>query len=137
MITQDPPGEMIVTFPGGKRVAASYGAFEIATDQSVKGGGEASAPEPYDLFLASLATCAGIYVLGFCSKRGIPHDKVRVVQRWHRGTDGKIHTISLDIEVPEDFPSKYHGALVRAANQCAVKKTIESPPEFVIETVVR
>ena len=27
--------EMIVTFPGGKRVAATYSGFEIVTDQSI------------------------------------------------------------------------------------------------------
>ena len=129
--------QMVVSFPGDKRVTASYGGFEIETDQSVKNGGEASAPEPYDLFLASLATCAGIYILSFCSKRGIPHERVRVVESWERGKDGKIATIRLDIEVPEGFPEKYRKALARAADQCSVKKTILDPPEFVVQTVVR
>jgi ribosomal protein S12 methylthiotransferase accessory factor len=127
--------EMIVTFPGGKRVAAAYAGFEIMTDQSVKNGGQASAPEPYDLFLASLCTCAGIYVLSFCDKRGIPHDEVRLVQRWERDAKGKIVTITLDIELPPSFPDKYRSALIRSATQCSVKKTIDDPPEFVVQTV--
>jgi ribosomal protein S12 methylthiotransferase accessory factor len=128
--------EMTITFVGGKRITASYKDFEIKTDQRVKFGGEASAPEPYDLFLASLATCAGVYVLGFCEKRGLPLDGISLTQSWQRNKDGKIESITIDIQVPPSFPEKYHKALVRSANQCAVKKTLESPPEIVTRVVV-
>ncbi len=129
--------QMIVTFAGGKRVHASCGRFEIVTDQSPKHGGEGSAPEPYDLFLASLATCAGSYVLGFCDNRGIPTEGARLVQRWQRDDTGRVVEVKIDIEVPEEFPAKYHEALVRVANKCSVKKTVEDPPEFVVQTVTR
>ena len=129
--------EITVSFPGGKRVDASFDGFKVETDQSEKNGGQALAPEPFELFLASLATCAGIYVLGFCQKRDIPTDGVRLVQQLERDAEGKILTITIRIEVPPAFPEKYHEALVRVAAKCAVKKTIESPPQFVIETVVR
>ena len=128
--------EMIVSFPGGKRVDASFGSFKVETDQSEKNGGAGAAPEPFELFLASLATCAGIYVLSFCQNRNIPTDGVRLVQQLERDTEGKILTITIHIEVPPAFPEKYHEALVRVAAKCAVKKTIESPPTFAIETVV-
>jgi ribosomal protein S12 methylthiotransferase accessory factor len=128
---------MTVSFPGGKRVTASYNGFEIVTDQSKENGGDGTAPEPYDCFLASLATCAGIYVLGFCQKRDIPHDGVRVVQSWERDDKSRrLTTVRIAIKVPPDFPVKYHDALVRSANQCAVKKAMEDPPDFQVETVV-
>ena len=129
--------EMTVTFPGGKRVTAAFGGFEIATDQSVKNGGQGTAPEPFDVFLASLATCSGIYVLGFCQKRNIPYDGLRLIQSWDRDDKTKLlTTVRITIEVPSDFPEKYRSALIRVASQCTVKKTIESPPEFVVETIV-
>jgi putative redox protein len=129
--------KMTVAFPSGKRVDATYGKFEILTDQCVDSGGDESAPEPFDLFLASLATCAGIYVLGFCQKRNIPHQGIRLTQSWDRDEKSKrLTTIGISIEVPPGFPEKYHDALVRVANQCAVKKTIENPPTFDVRTVV-
>jgi len=129
--------QMTVTFPGGKRVDASYNGFTIATDQAVDSGGDGAAPEPFDYFLSSIATCAGIYVLGFCQRRNIPHEGVRLVQCWERDRERKrITTIRIAIEVPPGFPEKYHKALIRAANQCSVKKTMENPPEFDVETVV-
>ncbi len=126
---------MQVHFPGGKRVEASYGDLTIVTDQSRENGGEGSAPEPYDLFLASLATCAGIYVLGFCQNRDIPSEGIRIRQRWERDDKGRLSDVHLDIEVPGDFPEKYRGALVRVAEKCSVKRTIQDPPEFHIEVV--
>ncbi len=127
--------EMVVKFPGGKRVDAHYQGFHIQTDQHPRFGGDGSAPEPYDLFLASLATCAGIYVLGFCERRGLPTAGLSLVQRWHRGPSGAIERIELDIELPDGFPEKYRAAVVRAAQQCTVKKTLENPPEFRVRTV--
>lgn len=128
--------EMIVSFPEGKRVDASFEGFKVETDQSEKNGGAGAAPEPFELFLASLATCAGIYVLSFCQNRNIPTDGVRLVQQLERDAEGKILTITIRIEVPPAFPEKYHEALVRVAAKCAVKKMMESPPKFAIETVV-
>jgi ribosomal protein S12 methylthiotransferase accessory factor len=130
--------KMTVIFPGGKRVDASYNGFDIRTDQCIDSGGEGSAPEPYDYFLASLATCAGIYVLGFCQKRNIPYDGISLTQSWNREEKtNRLTDIRISIEVPSDFPEKYRDALVRVANQCTVKKTLEHPPEFVVETEVK
>jgi len=128
---------MTVSFPGGFRVDAHYNSFTICTDQSEKYGGNASAPEPYDLFLASLATCAGIYVLKFCTSRSIPSDGISLVQSWQRDKHGKIASIALDIVVPPSFPERYHQALIRTASQCAVKKTLENPPLLEVTTSVQ
>jgi len=129
--------EMTVTFPGGKRVNAEYNGFEVATDQSPEHGGNGAEPEPFDLFLASLATCAGIYVLSFCQNRDLPHQNIRLTQSWDRDEkSGLLTEVRITIRVPPEFPEKYHDALVRVANKCTVKKVIQTPPEFVVETRV-
>jgi putative redox protein len=129
--------ELTVTFPGGARVDAQFGRHTIKTDQPPQAGGQGSAPAPFALFLASIGTCAGIYVLGFCSQRGLPTDGIRIVQRMEPNpATGLIGKVELDIEVPAGFPEKYHEALIRAANQCAVKKHLEQPPVFEVRTVV-
>jgi putative redox protein len=129
--------EMTITFPGGARVDAAFGPYTVKTDQPPQGGGEGSAPTPFALFLASIGTCAGIYVLGFCRQRGLPTDGIRVTQDLEvdRAT-GLVGRIRLDIHVPADFPEKYREALIRSAEQCAVKKHLEHPPEFAVQTVV-
>lgn len=130
--------EMTVTFPGGTRVDAQFGNHIIRTDQPVRGGGEDSAPAPFSVFLASIATCAGIYVLGFCQQRGLPTEGIKLSQRIEVDPrTGMVAKIGIDIQVPPGFPEKYHDALVRAASQCTVKKHLEHPPAFDVRTVVR
>jgi ribosomal protein S12 methylthiotransferase accessory factor len=129
--------EMIIDFPGGARVDAHFGPFTVMTDQPPQGGGEDSAPTPFALFLASLGTCAGIYVVGFCRQRGLSTEGIRIVQRMgHDPATGKMNRVDMDIQVPADFPEKYHEALIRAASQCAVKKQLEHPPAIEVKTCV-
>lgn len=123
--------EMEITFPGGSRVDANFGGLTVRTDQPPA----ASAPTPFATFLASIGTCAGIYVLGFCQQRGIPTQGVKIVQRMHGDRmTGLVGRIDLDIQLPPDFPEKYKSAVIRSAEQCAVKKHFEYPPTFNITT---
>jgi len=124
-----------ISFPGGKRVDARIGAFVVRTDQPGAQGGEGSAVAPFDLFLASLATCAGLYVLGFCQARGISTDGLGLRQHVEVDPATKLPSrIRLELGLPASFPVKYREAVVRAAQGCKVKKTIATPPT--IEVVV-
>ena len=133
--------EIKVTFPGGKKVNADVNGLVITTDQPVKYGGEGSAPSPFEHFLASIGTCAGIFVLSFCQERKIPTENISLVERLEYGTtpEGKpfLDKIVIEIIVPPDFPEKYHNALIKVADQCAVKKAIMAPPKFEVKTAVR
>src|SRR5512145_551949 len=101
--------EMIIDFPGGARVDAHFGPFTVQTDQPASGGGEGSAPTPFAVFLSSIGTCAGIYVLGFCKQRGLPTDGIRIVQRTRSNPmTGMVDQIDLEIQVPPSFPQKYY-----------------------------
>lgn len=127
--------EMVIDFPSGARVDAHFGPYTVRTDQPPQGGGEGSAPTPFATFLASIGTCAGIYVLGFCRQRGISAEGIRLIQRLEANPyTGMVSKVLLDIELPADFPEKYKPALIRAADQCAVKKHFEMPPAFEIKT---
>jgi ribosomal protein S12 methylthiotransferase accessory factor len=126
---------MEISFPGGKRVDATWDRFSIKTDQPPQGGGDGSAPTPFSLFLASIGTCAGIYVLGFCQQRGIPTDGIRIRQSLAvNPTTRLVEQINLDIDLPEGFPERYTAALIRSAELCAVKKHLEKPPAFSVQT---
>ncbi len=120
-----------VTFPGGKRVAAQVGSHRIETDQPAELGGENSAPAPFDLFLASIATCAGIYVLGFLQARGLPTEGLRLRQQVETDPDSHLaRSVRLVLTLPPGFPEKYRAAVVRAVENCKVKKTIAAAPKF-------
>jgi ribosomal protein S12 methylthiotransferase accessory factor len=125
--------EMQIDFPGGSRVDAHFRGFTVPTDQPPS----ASAPMPFDLFLASIGTCAGIYVLGFCQQRGLSTEGIQIIQRMHSNRNsGMVEEIDLEIQIPPTFPEKYRDSLIRSAELCKVKKHLERPPQFHITTVV-
>ena len=128
--------DMDVYFAGGKRVNASYLGFTVPTDQAKKEDGNESAPTPFSLFFASMATCAGIYVLRFCQERKIPTENIRLTLHTEADEKKKMITkVEITIIVPPDFPDKYKQAVIRAADLCTVKKHLQDPP--VIETTTR
>ena len=125
--------EMIIDFPGGQKVDAHFRGHTVQTDQPTTD----SAPMPFELFLASIGTCAGIYVLGFCQQRNLPTEGIRIIQHNHPNpATGMMDKIDLEIQVPPTFPEQYHAALVRSAELCKVKKTLEHPPKFEVFTKV-
>jgi ribosomal protein S12 methylthiotransferase accessory factor len=124
---------MEITLPGGKKVDANYNGMTIKTDQPAMAGGDGSAPAPFDLFLASIGTCAGIYVQGFCQSRGIPTDNIKIIQHMnYNTTERMIDRIELEIKLPHDFPEKYKSAVEHAADHCAVKKHLQKAPVITV-----
>lgn len=128
---------MEITFPGGLKVKATYKGQTILTDQPVFSGGEGSAPTPFDLFLASIGTCVGIYVNSFCAQRNIDTQNIVIRQNMEVNQQSRmIGKITFEIHLPDEFPVKYKDALVHAANHCAVKRHIMNPPEFDYKLII-
>lgn len=123
--------EINVSFGQGLQIQASVDKWEILTDQPVKDGGEDSAANPFQLFLASLATCAGYYALAFCKKRKINTHGLglKILYTWDK-KERRITRMDFEIKLPEDFPEKYHAALIRAVDACTVKKHLTQPPDM-------
>lgn len=123
--------DMTVSFPGGKRVNAHYDGFTVETDQSVRFGGEGSAPQPFDLFFVSMITCVGISVLEFCENLNLNTDGLNVRLRAKRDAKKKLFTpIVMDIILPKGFPEEHRVGILEEANSCTVKKHIITAPEF-------
>ena len=127
--------EMKIGFPGNLRVDAGYKGFTVETDQPASAGGDGSAPAPFDLFLASLGTCAGIFMLAFMKQRGIDPAGSGILMTTEADPEkGMIGRISFDLQLPAGFPEKYEAAIVRAVDQCTVKRHIADPPQFTVGT---
>src|SRR6056297_1361127 len=121
---------MDICFPEGKKVNAKFDDFEIKTDQSVYSGGTGEAPDPFSLFLSSIGTCTGIYVLRFCQKRNIPTDSLKLVLKTKENEKtGLVEKINITIHAGKEFPQKYKNAVLKVASLCTVKKHLENPPK--------
>jgi len=128
--------EMEIRFPAGKKVEALFDDFIVTTDQPVADGGSGSAPSPFDLFLVSIGTCTGYYVLSFCQKNNIPTEKMKLTARFLRSpTTHLVENIQIDIKVPREFPEKYKNAVIKAAQLCTVKRHLEHPPRIDLKVI--
>lgn len=120
---------MEVYFPGGKRVGARFDGQDVLTDQPPSNGGEGAAPGPFDLFLVSLATCAGYYVQEFFRARDLPMEGLAVRMETERDeAKRRLSRIEITVDLPPGFPEKYRKAVVRAAHACTVARHLEHPP---------
>ncbi len=128
--------ELKVTLEGGKKVATKVGNHVITTDQPTKYGGDDSAPAPFDLFIASIATCAGFFIKSYCDNKGI--DATGIELSMTPTVDEKTKQVNgfvTKIHIPDSLPQELHAPLRRAAEQCTVKKAIKNQPAFLVETV--
>lgn len=121
----------------GQQLKASFGDHEIISDQSVAAGGNAGNPEPFDYFLASMPLCAAFYMRKFCEQRDINTAGLKVVQNNENVCEDDHYKkkITLEVTLPDNFPTKYSKAILAAANTCTVKKVIQALPEFDITIV--
>ncbi len=127
---------MKVYFKNPKQVIAEFDEYKVITDQPVRGGGEGIAPAPFDYFLASLATCAGIYVKGFCDNRNIDSSEITLEQDIEMDYETKVMSkITILIITPSDFPEKYNDALISVASLCLVKKQLKDSIKFDIKVI--
>ena len=128
--------EMKVRFPGNMSVDAEFAGFTVHTDQPLSAGGDATGPSPFQLFLASIATCAGFYVLSFLKKRGIEEGASVTLTSVADPDTGMVVDVLIDVSLPAGFPEKYREAVVRAVNQCTVKRHLAQPPTITVRTAV-
>ena len=127
-----------ITFDGNKKISAHFRDFIVHTDQPEKDGGENTAASPSEIFLASIGTCAGFYVASFCQSRSISTDNINIVQtNFRNDATHMVEKITLDINLPPDFPEKYKAAVIKAADTCTVKKHLQTPPEIQVNTKIQ
>ncbi len=127
--------QMEILFPGGKKVFAEKAGFTIQTDQPEARGGDNSAPSPFDLFLASIGTCVGIFALSFMQQRDIdPTGSKILVDMDYDAPNMRVNSMDLNLVLPDGFPEHYRDAILHAMNGCVVKKHLENPPTFTVRT---
>ncbi len=128
--------EINVDFGEGKKLTARTASFSIDSDQPVQEGGGGTAPTPQDLFLSSLAMCAGHYARIFCESKTISMNGMGLKIKYEMSEDGRqIKRFLYELTLPEGFPEKYKAAILRAVDLCPIKKQLMNPPAFELEII--
>lgn len=124
---------MKITFEGNKKVNVRVKDFDIRTDQAISQGGEASAPTSIDLFLASLGSCSGVFVLNFLKKHNLPETVYLTLDPVWDIQEYVIEKVVVTIHIPKDFPEGYDNALVEVAKRCLVARHVSIKHEIQIQ----
>ncbi len=123
--------EIEVSFPENLKVQTKVGEFTIMTDQDKESGGDGTAASPFALFTSSIAACAGYYALKFCRTREIDPAgmTLKLCYEWDE-KQKRYPKMLIELKLPREFPDKYRKAILKAMDQCTVKRHILQPPEF-------
>lgn len=126
--------EIPIELVGRRRIDATVHGHLIRTDQPIERGGDGRAPAPFDLFLASIGTCAGITIQAFCAKRDLPFEDIALVERVALDDHGVLTSVDIEIRLPASFPARYVGALEKAVATCPVARSLLAKPTFAVIT---
>ena len=122
-----------VTFPGNKKMDVAFNKFIIKTDQAKESGGDESAPEPFDVFIASIGTCAGIYAKSFCDVRKLSTDNMHIfIDVLFVEGQKLMEQVTITLHVNQGFPEKYIKPIIKSMNGCAVKNQLH--PDIKVNT---
>ena len=124
-----------VKYIDGKKFSAQNRTHAVIIDQPKDGGGQDQGPTPPELFVDSLGSCVGVYVLAFCKNTGLNPDGMRIILDWEKAADkpARIQKISAKIELPNADAGARSAALLKVAESCLIHETIKHQPEITIE----
>ena len=124
-----------VSFPDNKKIDVAFNDFIIKTDQTKKNGGDQTAPEPFDVFIAAIGACAGIYAKSFCDVRKLSTDNMYIFVDVELKEGQKLmDKINITLYVNQQFPEKYIKAVIKAMSSCSVKNQLH--PDINTNTAV-
>ena len=122
-----------IKFARNFQIEADLGAIKIMSDQSKESGGDGTAPNPYQYFVASIGLCVAHYVNAFCKQRNLPTEDIGITESVLVDQSSGKTSFKTVIKLPASFPEKYREPLLKAAEGCKVKKAIQSAPDFKLE----
>ncbi|MDP2911640.1 MAG: OsmC family protein [Candidatus Omnitrophota bacterium] len=128
-------GKAEIGYMGGMKFEARNRSHTVIIDQPEDGGGQDQGPTPPELFVDSLGSCIGVYVLAFCKNTGLNPDGMRIILDWEKASDkpSRIKSINAKIELPNAVVGQRKAALLKVAESCLIHETIKHQPEITIE----
>ncbi|MDQ2089967.1 OsmC family protein [Marimonas arenosa] len=106
--------------------------FDLATDEGPFHGGDATAPPPLALFIASLTGCLMTQLRAFARRLEVPLDTLTVdtTIEWDWARSGAVYetapkSFAVDVNIDSPAPAENVEALIRAAKKgCFIEQTL-------------
>jgi uncharacterized OsmC-like protein len=115
----------VVTHRGGTRFAIRIRSHEVLVDQTLKGGGEDTAPTPIELLGAALGSCIAYYINQFLATRDLPTDGLRVeVIQVKESNPSRVERFSMRLVLPAGIPAHLIPVIERVVDTCPAHYTL-------------
>ena len=108
-------------------------------DMPMESKGQDQGPSPADLLAASLGACMGIHMALYSQTAGLPSKGMEMNLVYNLVEEQgrkRIQTVTIDVVMPQD-PGERSAALLRAAQNCLVRNTLEKGPVIDVEITTR
>jgi uncharacterized OsmC-like protein len=120
---------VVASSAGNLAFSASVRSHRVFTDQTVRGGGNDSAPTPLELLSAALASCVALHVFQFCEGKGFDAQDLAVeVKPLWRENPGRIARLDIVLHIPDTIPASYRDAIDEVVRGCPVYQTFAHAP---------
>jgi putative redox protein len=108
-------------------------------DMPKESKGEDRGPSPADLLAASLGACMGMHLALYCRTAGLSCEGMEINLVYNLVEEQgrkRIQTATIDVSLPQD-PGERSAALLRAAQNCIVRNTLEKGPVIDLEITAK
>ncbi|MEV4715145.1 OsmC family protein [Micromonospora sp. NPDC049374] len=124
-----------VRFRAGEAYEIRVRDHRLLADQPVDAGGADTAPNPTELFAASLAACVAYYAGRYLTRHGHDRAGLTVTASFEMATDrpARVAAIRITVRPPTDLPPEKWPALRAVASHCTVHNTLLNPPEIEVD----
>jgi putative redox protein len=128
--------ETTIRYLNGVQFEVEARGHTLVCDQPREGGGDDAGMTPPELMLASLASCAGYYVVQYLKFRTLPLEGLTVrVEAEKAQQPARLGSFRILVDAPQITDPRHFTGIHRAAEKCLIHNTLLHSPSIAIEVV--
>lgn len=121
-------------YKGDMRLETTLGTHTLSIDVPAAMGGKDRGPTPPELFVASLGSCVGAFVAGYCERTGLDTTDLTVDVSFTKANDPtRLDDLVVTVNLPHAVCAEREAAIRRVAEHCPVHETIATMSGIRIE----
>ena len=123
--------EVSIKYLGGIGFQAQSRQHSITIDLPKEKGGQDLGMNPPEVFMASLGSCIGVYIVRYCQNTKLDAEGLNIGLSWKLSDDNtSIVEINATLSLPKANIGKRQAALLDVAHRCLIHNTILGSPKI-------